>query len=200
MLENISGHSIRPRQMPAGSQWRNVSGWPNMSLLSNQDLRSILSFLPTSLASEPLSSSHRLASSTTIFAHRIRVFDFLYQMRHFEFFHIHCRPSIPPSANSPAYSDSVTGHQFPSCNRQRSSGTIHRAINQSRIVHQSKDDVTAPHDSGDVLYSPCEGPRLVRLEVHCSSRFPKMSLRTLIGLEDHDSLDFFTQLDLVECT
>src|SRR6266516_3916096 len=68
------------------------------------------SFLPTSLASEPLSSSHRLASSTTIFAHRIRVFDFLYQMSHFEFFHIHCRPSIPPSANSPAYSDSVTGH------------------------------------------------------------------------------------------
>src|SRR2546428_1463125 len=87
--------------MPPSSRRWDEDCRVKMSLMSNVDLCRVFHSLSAFLASEPLSSSHRLASTSTSAAHRINILNFLYQMKHLKFFHIQRWGSLSPSANSP---------------------------------------------------------------------------------------------------
>src|SRR2546430_12899338 len=87
------------------------------SRMSNLDLPRVFHSSSAFLAPEPLSSPHRLAPTSTTAAHRINILNFLYQIKPLKFFHIQCRRSLSPSANSPIDADSVTRQKIPSYRR-----------------------------------------------------------------------------------
>src|SRR5437660_12750606 len=92
-----------------------------MSLLWNLDLCSVFISLSTFITSEPLSSTHRLASTSTAAAHRIRLMNFLYTVNHLKFFHVQFWRSLPQSAVCTVNSDCLT--RYPGSTFTRSGHT-----------------------------------------------------------------------------